>query len=275
LLGFRFVLCRGGLRATTSTARSKRAPLRRDTIRALYFSSERSMPQQPLSRVRPTARVLDSPQAFERRPELTTLLGVAIGTWAEVEARMIGILSAFLGGSSDVATAMVQVPRSASLQFDMIRAAGKARLKDPELELFEAIMNIADRIGTKKRNPLVHDIWGWSDELPDALLRIEVSAAIEVMLNIERTLEERANLPIQEAFNHPSLKFNPDRVWVYRKQDFQEIIEEMNKLRLYITAMHHFRPGSVTRDSISQLLNTEHLLQDELARVRLARTTNQ
>ena len=64
----------------------------------------------------------------------------------------------------------------------MIRAAGKARLQDPELELFEAIVNIADRIGSKKRNPLVHDTWGWSDELPDALLRIEVAAEVEVFL---------------------------------------------------------------------------------------------
>jgi len=58
------------------------------------------MPQQPLSRVRPNARVYSGPQAFEKRPELTLLLGRIIGTWAEVEARMIGILNAILGASS-------------------------------------------------------------------------------------------------------------------------------------------------------------------------------
>jgi hypothetical protein len=88
---------------------------------------------------------------------------------------LVCFLCAILGSSSVIATAMVQVSRSSSLQFDMIRAAGKAHLQDPELELFEAIVNIADRIG-KKRNLLVHDVWGWCEELPDALLRIEAAS---------------------------------------------------------------------------------------------------
>ena len=85
------------------------------------------MPQQPLSRVRPTARVLDSPQAFERRPELTTLLGVAIGTWAEVEARMIGILSAFLGGSGD-APDFVEVGEAGIAMDDAMRRQRRVQL---------------------------------------------------------------------------------------------------------------------------------------------------
>jgi len=162
------------------------------------------------------------------------------------------------------------------MQFDMIRAAGKARLQDPELELFEAIVNIADRIGSKKRNPLVHDTWGWSDELPDALLRIEVAAEVEVMLNLERILRENLPMPLPPLSSeiHPLLKQNPEQVWVYRRRDFEEILDEMKKLLLYITAMHHFRPGSVTRDAISQMLENERLLQDEILRVRAARNNN-
>src|SRR5262249_17050762 len=52
------------------------------------------MTQQPLSRVRPNPQVKSGPQDFEMRPELTSLLGRVIGTWAEVEASMIGILTA-------------------------------------------------------------------------------------------------------------------------------------------------------------------------------------
>jgi hypothetical protein len=37
------------------------------------------------------------------------------------------------------------------------------------------------------------------------------------------------------------------------------------------SAMHHFQPGSVTRAAISQVLDSEPLLQDELPRVRAAR----
>lgn len=100
------------------------------------------MPQQPLSNVRINAKIYDSPEALERRPELAGLLALAIANWAEIEVRLIALLTAVLGASAAVAIAMVQILRSSSIQIEMITTAGKAALKDPELEMFEAIMNM-------------------------------------------------------------------------------------------------------------------------------------
>ena len=227
------------------------------------------MPQQPLSRVRSNARVYDSPDAIERRPELARLLGLAIGTWAEIEVRLILILTAVLKTSAAAAVAMVQISKSSRMQMNLINAAGINSLVDPELELFEAIMRIAGRL-VDKRNLLAHDIWGHCDELPDALLRIETAAAIKVMINYERLLRDNVSIPMPPD-QHPDLRIDPKQVWVYRKKDFEEIIEEMNKLRFFITSMHHFAAGSPTRGVIASLLNNEPLLQQELLRVRAGR----
>jgi hypothetical protein len=87
------------------------------------------------------------------------------------------------------------------------------------------------------------------------------------MLNMERMNREKIPSPLPPEI-HPLLKPNPDHVWVYREGDFKEILGEMHKLLFFITAMHHFQPGSVTRAAISQVLDSEPLLQDELPRVR-------
>jgi hypothetical protein len=133
-------------------------------------------------------------------------------------------------------------------------------------------MNIAHRVG-KKRNLLAHDIRGHCDELPDALLRIEVGAAVQVMLNLEKVRRERIEMP-RPGHVHPLLKIDATRVWVYRTQDFNEILGEMNKLRLYITSMHHFAGGGPSRAAISRLLDNERLLQEELSRVRANRQSS-
>lgn len=230
------------------------------------------MPQQPLSRVRSNAVIYDSPDALERRPQLAALLGLAIGTWSEIEVRLVLMLTAILKTTAPVAIAMVRVPRSSRTQTELIEAAGNNTLVGPELELFQAIMSIADRL-LKKRNLLAHDPWGHCDELPDALLRIEADAAIQVMLNFERLRRENAHFPDPPA-QHSDLMIDPKRAWVYRENDFREIVEEMNKLRLFITSMHHFVSGSPTRDAISSMLDGEPFLQEELSRGRASRSSN-
>jgi hypothetical protein len=136
---------------------------------------------------------------------LASRLGVAIATWAEVEVRLVLMLTALLKTTAPAAIAMVRIVRSSKTQIDLIEAVGRKSLVDPELELFEAIINISVRT-LNKRNLLAHDPWGHCDELPDALLRIEAGAAVQVMLNCER-LKLSGSLPLLPD-QHPDLRIN-------------------------------------------------------------------
>jgi hypothetical protein len=199
-------------------------------------------------------------------------LGHVVGTWAEVEARLISILTAFMGASSGVAIAMLQQLRSSSAQIDQIEAAGGVVLKgSPYLKLFEAIMWIAGRLG-KERNFLVHNVFAHSPELPDALLVVEIEAAVGVMVNSERLTRERIELPPPPTL-HPELRFDPAAVWVYRKQDFGSLLRDLYRLRACITLFHQILKNEYARPAILDLLDREPLIQDAL-RVLASRDRN-
>jgi len=118
------------------------------------------MPPQPLSRVRPLAKVFASPEAIQRRPRLAPYIAEVIARWADIEANVGSILAFLLAAEAGPTIAMLQAVRSASAQMDMIEAAGKIKLIDPELEMFEAVVRLA-RSSARKRNNVAHHIWAF------------------------------------------------------------------------------------------------------------------
>lgn len=105
-----------------------------------------------------------------------TLLPI-IARWADIEANVRTILSYVLRAEAAPVAAMLNAIVSASAQMDMIHAAGWAKLFDPELETFEAVIKIA-RAAARKRNAIAHHVWAYSDDLPEALVR-DMRASLE------------------------------------------------------------------------------------------------
>jgi hypothetical protein len=125
----------------------------------MSFGADLAMAPQPLSRVRPNALVNASPEAIALRPKLAPLIAEIIARWADIEVNIGTILSYVLRTEAGPIAAMLHAIVSASAQMDMIHAAGSAKLFDPELEVFEAVIKIA-RAAAKKRNAVAHHIWG-------------------------------------------------------------------------------------------------------------------
>ncbi|MHC2837927.1 hypothetical protein [Bradyrhizobium diazoefficiens] len=101
--------------------------------------------------------------------------------WADIEANVGSILAFLLAAEAGPTIAMLQTVRSASAQMDMIVSAGKIKLIDPELEMFEAVVRLA-RSAARKRNNVAHHIWAFCDELPDALLLVEPVAYLDIFV---------------------------------------------------------------------------------------------
>src|SRR5689334_18915113 len=111
------------------------------------------MAPQPLSRVRPNVDIITTPEAMVLRPTLAPLVAEIIARWADVEVNIGAILSFVLRAEAAPIAAMLNAVTSTSAQMDMIQAAGWAKLFDPELAMFEAVIKIA-RAAAKKRNAI-------------------------------------------------------------------------------------------------------------------------
>jgi hypothetical protein len=80
-----FVLCCGGLFATTSTARSKRAHAS-GCNSGSFFESEFVMPPQPITRIRPNVMVDFDPVKLSALPNLTALPMTVIAIWGAIDS---------------------------------------------------------------------------------------------------------------------------------------------------------------------------------------------
>ncbi len=227
------------------------------------------MPPQPLSRVRPLAKVFASPEAIQRRPRLAPYIAEVIARWADIEANVGSILAFLLAAEAGPTIAMLQAVRSASAQMDMIEAAGKIKLIDPELEMFEAVVRLA-RSSARKRNNVAHHIWAYCDEMPEALLLIEPVAYLDIFVAVS----EANRNPKFETLNQS--RFEPDnsRILVYRESDFTEIIEELKSIArrttFLINYLHLENPG---RDRMYSLLWNEPLIPSAVKAIRKNRAS--
>jgi hypothetical protein len=157
--------------------------------------------------------------------------------------------------------AMLNAVTSASAQMDMIEAAGGAKLFDPDLEIFEAVIKAA-RGAAKKRNAIAHHIWAYSEELPDALLLIEPEGQSDLSVRVQEAMYSTAKTT--------RLALRPDIEWisVYRENDFRQTIDELKTLaecaQLLILYLHR----TTAHDQIYRKLCREPLIDTALQSIR-------
>jgi hypothetical protein len=210
------------------------------------------------------AVIMASPEAIALRPKLAPLIAQIIARWADIEANIGTILSFVLRAEAAPVAAMLYAVRSSSAQMDMILAAGWAKLFDPELEIFEAVIQTA-RAAAKKRNAIAHHIWGYTAELPEALLLMEPGAYSDMFVEI------------QDIFKSPSAGWTPleadrERTWVYRENDFQEIIAELKTVARCTTFLiNYLEPKHAARDQMYSMLCSEQPIDAALKSIRKSR----
>ncbi len=231
----------------------------------MSFGTDFDMAPQPLSRVRPRAAVMPSPDAIALRPKLAPLIAEIIARWADIEANIGTVLSYVLRTEAGPIAAMLHAIISASAQMDMIHAAGSAKLFDPELETFEAVIKIA-RAAAKKRNAIAHHIWGYTTELPDALLLIEPEAYSDMFVELQRAFEA------QPTPGWVMVQADTDRTLVYRENDFHEIITELKVVARCTTFLiNYLEPRHAARAQMYQKLCSEPLMDAALKSIRNSR----
>lgn len=225
------------------------------------------MTPQPLSRVRSRVKVLCTPDAISLRPKLSPLVAEVIARWADIEVNVGSILTFLLHTEASPVMAMLEAIRSSSAQFDMIRAAADAKLIDPELETFQAVLKMAGS-AANKRHEIAHHVWAYCEELPDALLLVEPSAYHDIFVAVQDIMRN----PNSRHADDPRLEPDNQRTRVYRENDFLEIIAEMKVVAKCTTFLINYLHGQhPARAEIYNWLSAEPAFQTALIAVRASR----
>jgi hypothetical protein len=134
----------------------------------------------PISRVKNDARIRRTTDTMERHPELAVLVADCISAHAEIELNLGKALAAILKADLRTAMAMYTGVQNRAAQGRMIHAAVQASsIPQEHKELFNVLHASFANPAMKQRDRLAHWVWGYSPDIPDALLFFEPTAQLE------------------------------------------------------------------------------------------------
>lgn len=132
------------------------------------------------------------------RPDHAAALGQVVTISGYLEALLGHLLAYLTGASASVTMAMFHSVTSTDAQRAMLNAAAELILEGAELEEFRDLMQeFRTRYGERSR--LVHNVWGWSPDLPDKALWCKAQDATKFSSRLASlTAEEELDLFFQD-----------------------------------------------------------------------------
>lgn len=195
---------------------------------------------QPLSKVRPDAKVSFHHKHSTNKPELAALVASIFARWAWIEHQLSILLLFVLGANAKPAFAMFSILNTQRLQERAIEAAAEAALPESQLEIFLAVMSVTD-IVQKDRHRLAHWIWGTCPELPEHLLLANPDTFKELEFQRAHVLANPPPGGMDPAEFDKLFKIDPTQILVYSKadlerseRDLQETVGMLVLLRIYL-----------------------------------------
>lgn len=179
---------------------------------------------QPLRSVKRNARVFITADAISSNIKLATLVASVINYHARLEVELAVIFTHILGTSAPVGYQMYNSIESAAARSAILKASAQYSLNEEDNELFLVLHALFMR-AAKKRHRLAHWVFGYSPDIPDALLLIEPEHLAEVHSNINQ---------YDAKATSPSI-IDTQKVFVYRQNDFREMCEQANQLEYFLS----------------------------------------
>jgi hypothetical protein len=227
----------------------------------------------PLSRIKPGARIRRTPDTMATQPKIAQALADCIAAYSEIELNMGLALSTLLSADVKVAMAMYVRVENRTSQGCMIRAAVEAaNISQQQRDVFNAILNQLVVPGMKERDKLAHWPWGYSPDLPDALLLFKPSGELEQSI----ALIHEGHEPTPEISQLANLNF--DHIFVVTETDLLRIVERLREadscLRHLWLILHPRLPelSSRMRDEMLRQLTTKPRIKEGLKRLREKRS---
>ena len=186
---------------------------------------------QPLSRVKPEADINIGPQSLHVFPQfLPRIMGV-IAQWAHTDGDFANVFAMTLKADIEVGVAVYQAFNGLEARRTALFAAAKKALPEWQQIALDAVWR-ATKGSRDQRDRFAHHVWGYSVDLPDALLLMNSSVVVD------RNISYRTRLEIKDGRHLVSPKdFDRSQVFVYREKDFDRAYMdalEANRLVTYL-----------------------------------------
>lgn len=235
----------------------------------------------------------DSPSTH--RPQLALAAMNVLAEWSILESFLLGLFTQMLGENPRPAAAIYGALTSDTSKRAALRAVAKVALRNQqEKDVFEAILDLY-KTCAKHRNKIAHWIWGWSKELPDAVLLMDPSEHMAKSVETGEwyaeygkywdTLTKAAMEGRVSSFvpgKGPRLEppkppeFSPDGIYIFKQKDFaeasrliQKVIELVSKFRFVVMRNHPVNKDGWLFSTLSALPEIRTFL-DHLDRRRTA-----
>lgn len=175
---------------------------------------------QPLSRVKPDIRTVTwSARVFSAMPKFAVSIATAIAISANIDHELGLLLSRVLKTDSNPALAIFSKLQTMQLQKVAIEAAASATLDAQDFRVFKAAL-LATETAQIARNKLAHWLWGYSEDLDDAILLIDPDYFSQRAMSVDNWRRGYHD-------DIASLSFNLERIFVYKESDFEQIIRDL------------------------------------------------
>lgn len=223
------------------------------------------MPPQPLSRVRHESGFTFDPGALRKRPTLAPFVLDVIAIWSNTDSMLAQITSTFLNADFEVVTAMLQALASSEGRLAAMRAAAKHVLSDEDYQLLEAVLKVT-KPSRERRNQFAHHLWGYAEELPEALLLMDpkhlhmMSAEMNADSAKRKMGWHSTSFDVGDALT--ALQAN---VFVYRENDLRESVQAAEDAYGFIHRLRFvFNREHPSSEKMRTLLLTQPPIQQAL-----------
>jgi hypothetical protein len=138
-------------------------------------------------------------------------------------------------------------------------------LNELEYELFTKTAKAVKAV-EKERNEFAHQLWGISDDLPDALLLVDAEYRLKHLLEIGALMRQRV-IDIAQTTLAPTIQalpplallaaLDPSKIYVYRKSDLERSRDRASGMHRFIhsfASLPNFAMGTARDQLRLQLL---------------------
>ncbi len=212
----------------------------------------------------------DSPS--HHRPDLALKAMSVIAEWSILESFMSSLFAALLLGDDGRAAAIFSTIRSQQGQRDAIKAAvDLSALDQNKRDIISAVFSIYEK-ASKPRNKIAHWVWGYSPELPDAVLLADPNAMAAFHAKIAaftRTVSTAKNY-------EPRPEIDKSRIFAWNAADFETASEKIQRaMDLASQTTLALLTSAPLSDPILLQLSNEPDLRAELERLNRDRQNDQ
>ena len=227
---------------------------------------------QPLNRVKKVDATDwgSNHRVMQKRATLAAKVAQSIAFWAEIEVLLGMFLACVLHANEKAVLAIYTGLENRAAQLRMIESASTAALNQNHADVVSVVLNVLVRPAMRYRDKLAHWCWGFTDELPDALL---IRDQEQHLVNYAATLR----LQGETGRIGSGVPVNFDSIFVVRDGDLDSYLSQLEHLELTLRrlmASVWIANSAAEHAEHLRMLSSEPRIQAGLEKLRKGRQSN-